>query len=104
MHFADPPRIVFFQITTWENNSMTLTCLADGSPQPTYAIHGLDGTELPGVLNGVVIIGNYSSASTIVATFTCIAKNDLGTDERCLHIHRCSLEGKNIYSMELMHK
>ena len=75
---------------------MKLVCLAHGLPEPSYVIDIFDGMELTNVFNGVVIIENCSSI--LNATYTCIAKNNLGQDERQLNIDFSSyLPGKSLF-------
>ena len=82
--FLDRPRISFFEKRTFENRLLRLTCLADGFPQPSYTFRTSNGTELAQINNGVVMISNYSS--TLNESYTCIAKNKFGEDERRLKI------------------
>ena len=83
--FLDRPRISsFFERRTFENNLLQLTCVADGSPEPSYTFRTSNGTELAQINNGVVIISNYSS--TLNESYTCIAKNKLGEVERRLKV------------------
>ena len=79
-----------------------MTCVADGFPEPSYTFHTSNGTELAQINNGVVIISNYSSS--LNESYTCIAKNKLGEDERRLKVEfaACS-PGKtvNYYILEV---
>lgn len=87
-NILDLPRIVSFQPDFSGTDAVTLTCLAEAIPKPTYTIFS-DGVELKEVLNGVVIIRSYTSNSD--ATYKCIARNYLGQDFKNLSLH--SLKG-----------
>ena len=83
-NILDPPRIESFQGAMSSTDSMTLTCVAEGLPRPTYAIFS-DGTVLKEESNGVVTIRNYTSDND--ATYKCIARNHLGSHLKELSLH-----------------
>ena len=76
-NYIDAPKIVSFSAAVSNNNSITLTCRAEGLPKPTYTIFSDEG-EGNGGQNGIVIIRNYSLYDNI--TYTCISRNNLGHD------------------------
>ena len=77
--FLDRPIITFFECRTFKN-ILQLTCFADGLPEPTYTILTSNGKELAEVDNGMVIITDHNS--TFNESYTCIAKNEFGQEER----------------------
>lgn len=79
MFRLDSPRIRSFRGKVLKDNSMKMTCLAKGLPQPTYIIKTPNGLSFAADIHGVVIINDYKSV--INASYTCIARNSVGYDQ-----------------------
>ena len=85
----DAPRILSFSAVVSKNNSITLTCLAEGLPKPTYTIFS-DEVEAIGGQHGIVAIPNYNLVDNV--TYKCISRNNLGYDTQ--HVFQNPLKSK----------
>ena len=66
------------------SSSITVECLAEGSPDPWYVWTNVaDGTETRG---GNLTIENVNDLNGRNYTYTCTATNDLGNDKRTVSI------------------
>ena len=85
----DAPRIISFYVSVSRNDSITLTCIAEGLPKPVYTIIS-DNKEIKGIQNGIAIIPNYSLNDDV--TYKCICRNSLGHDTK--YFSPSSFKGK----------
>ena len=75
--YIDAPKILTFFVDISNNNSITLTCIAEGLPKPSYAIFS-DEKEIKGTENGILIIPSYHLNDNVA--YKCISRNNLGHD------------------------
>ena len=75
----DAPTIRLFNGKLLEDNSMKMTCLADGLPKPTYVIKLSNGLSFTADIHGVIVIKNHKAIGN--TTYVCIAKNSQGQDQ-----------------------
>ena len=87
--YIDAPRIISFYVAVSKNDSITLTCIAEGLPKPVYAIIS-DNKEIKGSQNGIATIPNYSLNDDV--TYKCICRNSLGQDTK--YFSPTSFKGK----------
>ena len=93
--YIDAPRILSFSAVVSKNNSMTLTCLAEGLPKPNYTIFS-DEVEVICGQHGIVAIPNYNLVDNV--TYTCISMNNLGNDTQ--HVFQNPLKSKyDVFNM-----
>lgn len=62
-----------------KDDSMKMTCHADGVPKPTYTIKISNGMVYKAGIDGMVVVKDYESI--VNASYTCIAKNSVGQDK-----------------------
>ena len=77
--YIDAPRIISFYVAVSKNDSITLTCIAEGLPKPVYTIIS-DNKEIKGSQNGIATIPNYSLNDDV--EYKCICRNSLGQDTK----------------------
>lgn len=66
------------------SSSITVECLAEGSPDPSYVWTNVaDGTKTPGGNLTIVDVNDLNGRNY---TYTCTATNDLGSDRRTVSI------------------
>ena len=77
--YIDAPNILTFFGGVSKNNSITLTCIAEGLPEPRYGIFS-DKKEIKGTENGILIIPSYHLNDNVA--YKCISRNNLGHDKQ----------------------
>ena len=77
--YLDAPTIRSFQGKFLKDNSMKLTCFAEGFPRPSYVIKISNGLSFKADTNGVIVIKDYLSLAN--ESYSCIAKNTAGYDQ-----------------------
>ena len=85
----DESKIISFYGAVSKNDSITLTCIADGLPTPVYTIIS-DNREIKEAQNGIAIIANYSLNDNV--TYKCICTNSFGHDTK--YFSPSSFKGK----------